>query len=202
MASVSCDRPVCSDEHLESAWLWLSDVHDLMAGLRKGSPKAGESVSTWLTTAVEVPQAVCEQHRAGFALSLLRKAWKLSPLTHASPAELLGLFLCLLEPFAPILGWTLRQHLALPLRAPTEWCQAVGSKFQEYQLIHLQIDRGARHVVVVHTQEWQTNPLQALARCRTWAARLLSDPHWTLINQGETWLLTRSATRSKSDSSV
>ncbi|HNV71352.1 MAG TPA: hypothetical protein PKO06_16740, partial [Candidatus Ozemobacteraceae bacterium] len=174
IATASCDLPVCSDEHLESAWLWLADVHDLLAGIRRLPPQHSPSVSPWLIAAHDVPDLLLMRHRPGLALSLLRKAWKQAPADIEASPELLAVVVGLLEPFAPVLGWSLRQHFGTPLRTLEETRQFLARTVPNLRLIRLQIDRGARHTVVVHTQQWQQNPLQALAQQEAWAARLIA----------------------------
>ncbi|HNW36667.1 MAG TPA: hypothetical protein PKM25_17140 [Candidatus Ozemobacteraceae bacterium] len=187
IASLTAGNGVPDTALLESAFRWLSLVHDHSTDARRSLSGSDENplwdASPWLAAAFTARDHLVLRGHAYPALAAMRKAWKQSPPDSAAPASGMRLIWSLLLPFAPLLA---RFLLGQTGDWPPASLETLAEPFMPRQAVRIALEQGGWNWVVVDAGRFQTEPVRELADIR-WIANALGNRSWTVRNEGEGW---------------
>jgi|GEM_PF-2610189 len=189
IASLTAGNEAPDTSLLESAFRWLSLVHDHSTVARLPLPPSdpGEDsawdASPWLAAAFASRDHLVLRGHPYPALAAIRKAWKQSPAGSAVPASGLRLIWSLLLPFAPLLA---RFLLGQTSGWPPASLEILAKPFMPRQAVRVALERGGWNWIVVDASRFQAEPVRELADIR-WIANALGNRPWTVRSEGEGW---------------
>ncbi len=170
---------------LESSHRWLSRIYARTLPAKKPA-KQKWNPDQWLIAALAARDHLLTRGKMYVALSVIKKAWKLSPIEHEAGINEKTMAFVLLSPFAPCLAQTLltRTDGTFPATNLEELCES----FYPRQAVKVGFYGGGWNWEVVDSHAFKKDPMGSLMEFQ-WIAKVVKGREWSVRKDNEGWLI-------------
>lgn len=170
---------------LESSYRWLSWIHSQTIP-NPNSPEPNWNPDPWIIAAFTARDHLLRRRRLYVSLSVIKKAWKLSPVDSRTHLSGKALAFVLLLPFAPCIARTVLSEITgnFPSLSLERLCES----FYPRQAVRIGFQRGGWRWEVVDAPAFNKDPREFLGKL-PWIKKVVEGREWNVREEKDGWLI-------------